>query len=111
MLYVPGVVVDATLKVAVEVPDPGAAMEDGLKLTVTPDGAPDADNATNELNPPETAVVIVEGPLPPAVTESVVGEAEIVKAGVPLEDPVKAAIRPAFGLPHPVTRSYPVTAE
>jgi hypothetical protein len=104
-------VVEATANVTVEVPEPGAAIDAGLKLTVTPAGAPDAVRATAELNPPETAVVIVEVPLLPAATETAVGEAEIVKAGVCVEDPVSALIRPAFGLPHPVTRSYPVTAE
>jgi hypothetical protein len=102
---VPAVVPEATAKVTVEVPEPGAAMEDGLKLTVTPDGAPDAVRATAELNPPETAVVIVELPLLPAATETAVGDAESVKAGVCVEGPVSAPIRPAFGLPHPVTRS------
>lgn len=65
-----------------EVPEPGAAIDAGLKLTVTPVGAPDAVRATAELNPPATAVVTVEVPLLPAATEAAVGEAEIVKAGV-----------------------------
>ena len=96
---------EATAKLTVEVPEPGAAIDVGLKLTVTPDGAPDAVRATAELNPPETAVVMVEDPLLPAATETAVGDAEIVKAGVCVEEPVSAAIKPAFGLPHPVTRS------
>jgi hypothetical protein len=33
-------------------------MDDGLKLTVTPDGCPVADKAMAELKPPETLVVI-----------------------------------------------------
>jgi hypothetical protein len=88
-----------------EEPDPGAAIEAGLKLTVTPLGAPDAVRVTAELNPPEIAVVMVEVPLPPWVTERDAGEAEMVKGGVCVVDPVSAAIRPALGLPHPVTRS------
>ena len=48
-----------TVIVIVEVPEPGAAIDEGLKLTVTPDGMPDADNAIAELKPPETVVVIV----------------------------------------------------
>lgn len=111
MLYVPGVVFDDTVKVAVEVPEPGAPMEVGLNVTVTPVGVPDADSETAELNPPETAVVMVEDPLLPAVTERDPVEEEIVKAGVPVDVPVRAPSRPAFGLPQPVTRSYPVTAE
>ena len=100
----------ATLKVTVDDPEPGAAIDAGLKLTVTPFGAPEALNATAELNPPDTAVVIVEPPLLPATTETAVGEAEMVNAGVCVVPPVSAAIRPAFGLPHPVTRSKPLTA-
>ncbi len=61
----PVAVVDATANVMVEEPEPGAAMEVGLKLTVTPDGWPEADKATAESNPPETVVVIVEVPLFP----------------------------------------------
>lgn len=68
--------------VIVEVPDPGAAMEVGLKLTVTPLGWPLALKATAESNPPDTAVVIVDVPLLPCNTETDVGEAEIVKLGV-----------------------------
>lgn len=102
---------EATVKVAVEAPEPGAAIEVGLKLTVTPEGAPDAERDTAELNPPETAVVMVEVPLLPGATEMDAGDAESVKAGVCVVDPVSALIRPVFGLPHPVTRSKPVTAE
>ena len=97
--------VEATLKVAVEEPEPGAAMEVGLKATVTPVGMPEAERATAELNPPETAVVMVELPLLPWRTESEVGEAEMAKAGVWVVEPVRAAMRPALGLPQPVTRS------
>jgi hypothetical protein len=61
--------------VTVEVPDPGAAIEVGLKPTVTPLGWPVAERAIAELNPPDTAVVTVELPLPPAVTVTAVGEA------------------------------------
>ena len=47
---------------------------------------------------------MLELPLLPCTTETEVGEAEMVKAGLePV--PVSAAIRPALGLPHPVTRS------
>lgn len=56
---------EATAIVMVEEPEPGAAMEVGLKLTVTPVGWPVADNATPELKPPETAVVMAEEPLLP----------------------------------------------
>jgi hypothetical protein len=108
---VPAATVEATANATVDEPEPGAAIEVGLKLTVTPFGAPEAVRATAELNPPEIAVVIAELPLLPATTETDEGEAEIVKAGVCVVPPVSAAIKPAFGLPHPVTRSNPVTAE
>ena len=96
----------------VELPEPGAAMDVGLNVTVTPVGWPLADKATAELNPPDTVVVIVDAPLPPCATETEVGEAEMAKLGVGEEPPLSALIRPIpFGLPQPVTRSYPVVDE
>jgi len=111
MLYVPAATVDATVNVAVDVPDPGVAIDDGLKLTVTPLGMPEAVSATAESKPPETVEVIVDFPLLPAATEIAEGEADKANDGFSVDDPVSAAINPEFGLPHPVTRSYPVTAE
>ena len=71
------------MKVTVDVPEPGAAIEAGLNPTVTPAGAPDELSAMAELrDPPETAVVILEVPLLPAVTVTAVGDAERVNAGV-----------------------------
>ena len=105
IVYVPVAVVEATVMVMVEVPEPGAAMDVGLKLTVTPVGWPVADKAIAELKPPETAVVIVDVPLLPCTTETEVGEAEMVKLG-DVDVPASALIRPVpFGLPQPVTRS------
>ena len=65
----------------VDDPDPGAAIEVGLKLTVTPLGWPVADSPIAESNPPETVVAIVEVPLEPWATESEVGEGVTVKLG------------------------------
>lgn len=111
MEYVPGAVVEATVKVAVEVPEPGAEMDVGLKPTVTPVGMPVAEREMAESKPPETAVVMVDVPLVPTTTETEAGEAAMVKAGDALVG-ARALISAApFGLPHPVTRSYPVTAE
>ena len=45
--------------VSVELPLPGAAMEVGLKLAVTPDGKPEADSETAELKPPPVVMEIV----------------------------------------------------
>ena len=97
--------VEATAMVIADVPEPGAAMDVGLKLTVTPVGWPLAVKAIAEAKPPETVVVIVELPLLPCTTETDVGEAEIAKAGDVLVG-ARALISPVpFGLPQPVTRS------
>ena len=47
------------------VPEPGAAIEAGVKLTVTPEGAPLAVKLIAELKPPETVVVTIAYPLWP----------------------------------------------
>jgi hypothetical protein len=90
--------------VIADVPEPGAAMEVGLKLTVTPVGCPLADSATAELKPPETVVVMVELPLLPCTTETEVGEAASVNAGVAVavtvSETVAVWVRPP---PVPVT--------
>jgi hypothetical protein len=78
---VPAATVEGTVKVAVELPLPGAAIDVGLKLTVTSTVAPLEDNATGELNPFSSAVVIVEVAEPPADALTEVGAAEIVKSG------------------------------
>ncbi len=96
----------------VELPAPGAAIDVGLNVTVTPVGCPLAVKATAALNPFDTVVVIVDAPLPPCTTETEPGDAEIAKLGVGEVPPLSALIKPIpFGLPQPVTRSYPVTAE
>jgi hypothetical protein len=52
-----------TDKVKSDVPEP--VMDVGLKLPVTPDGMPVADNDTAELNPPEPVMVTTPYPLWP----------------------------------------------
>jgi hypothetical protein len=59
---VPAVAVLLAVNVRVELPLPGAAMEAGLKLAVTPVGNPEADRETAELKPPLTVVEIVLTP-------------------------------------------------
>ena len=49
-----------TVMVMVELPEPGAGMSCGLKLTVVPFGTPEAESIMSLLNPPLTVVVIVE---------------------------------------------------
>ena len=82
MLAVPVVAVLLAEKVRVELPPPGAAMEAGLKLAVTPAGNPEADNETAELKPPLTVVEMVEVPEEPWVTLSEAGVAVTVKSAV-----------------------------
>ena len=80
IVCVPGVTLEATARVMVDVPAPGVAMEVGLNETVTPAGNPLAESATAELKPSETAVLTVHVPVLPATTETDVGEADIVNA-------------------------------
>ena len=94
-----------------DVPDPGEPMEVGLKVTVTPVGWPVAESATAESNPPEIVVVIVELPLLPSATETEAGEAAMVNAGLAVVGASVLINAAPLGLPHPVTRSYPVVAE
>ena len=68
--------------VSVELPFPGAAMEVGLKLAVTPAGKPDADNVIDELNPPAAAVETDVLPELPWVTERLVGDVLKLKSAV-----------------------------
>lgn len=92
----------------VEVPAP--VIEFGLKPTVTPAGWPVADKETAELKPFVTVLVIMVFPELPRITDTDPGDAERLKPGVD-EVPAIAFIRPEqFGVPQPVTKSYPVVA-
>ena len=79
---VPRVAVGETVKVSVELPAPGAPIEDGLKEAVTPAGRPEAESEMAALKPPETAVVTVVPPVEPCTMDTEAGEAEIEKSGV-----------------------------
>ena len=48
------------MTVMAEVPAPGAGIGFGSKLTVAPEGTPEADKLIALLNPPLTNVVIVD---------------------------------------------------
>lgn len=65
--------------VIVELPEPGAAIVLGLKLTVVPVGAPEAERLIELLKLPLTAAVIVDVPWLPCATVNEPGEAERVK--------------------------------
>ena len=78
-------------------------------VAVTPLGKPDAASVTLPVNPPTSVTEIVLLPLLPCVTVRLLGEAESVKLAAVA--PVRVLISAGpFGLPHPVTMSYPVTA-
>jgi hypothetical protein len=87
-----------TLTVIIDEPDPGAAMELGLKVTVWLLPCPEADRVIAELKPPVTAVVIVAVPDEFRATVIDVGEAEMVKAAATLEvtvsETVAVCVRP-----------------
>ena len=83
-----------------------------LKDTVTVAGWPLALKVTVLLNPPLTALVMVELPEPPWATESEAGFADRLKPEDDELPPASAAIRAdPFGLPQPLPKSYPVVAE
>jgi hypothetical protein len=89
---VPVVAVLLAENVRVELPLPGAAIEAGLKLAVTPAGNPEADRETAELKPPLTVVETVLVPEVPCVTDKLVGEALTVKSGVAAALMVRATV-------------------
>ena len=90
--------------VIVEEPDPGAGIEDGLKLTVVPEGWPEALSEIAELKPPETVVLIELVPEDPCATVTEVGEAAMVKLGVAPEVTVnETAVVCVWPPPVPVT--------
>jgi hypothetical protein len=67
--------------VMIELPDPGALMVEGLKLTVTPMGTPEAERLMELLNPPLIVVVTSNIASPFCGILSEAGEAEMVKLG------------------------------
>jgi hypothetical protein len=102
IVRVPFVAFLFTVTVMVDVPEPGAVIELGLKLTVTRDPWPLADRPIAELKPGETAVVMVDLPELPRATLMDVGEALIVKLGAgPVTVRVTVVVSgvPLLGLP------------
>ena len=105
MVYVPIELFESAVTVMVEVPEPGAAMDMGLKVTVTPFGWPAADKITAVSKPPEFGVVMVLVRREPLETESEVGEADMLKAGGAFITASALIRADPLGLPQPVTRS------
>ena len=64
-MYVPVGVAAPAVMVAVELPDPGAAMEVGLNEALAPVGRPDAEREMAELKLPEMEVEMVDVPEAP----------------------------------------------
>ena len=88
----PVVAVALAVSVRVDVPLPGAAIDAGAKLAVTPAGKPDAESEIAELNPPLTLVEMEELPDVPCTSERLVGDALIVKFGDAAEVTVSAIV-------------------
>jgi hypothetical protein len=81
MFDVPMAAVLLAAKVKVELPLPGAAIDVGLNVAVTPAGKPEAERETAELKPPLTVVEIVVVRELPCGTDTLVGEALNAKFG------------------------------
>ena len=92
MVEVPVMAVLSTVNVSVELPLPGAAMDAGLKLAVTPVGRPEAERETAELKPPLTVVEIVVLPELPWMIERFAGDALSVKLGEAAAFTVRATV-------------------
>jgi len=80
VLNVPVVAALLAVNVSVELPLPGAAIDAGLKLAVTPLGNPEIERATEELKPFETEVEIVLVAELPCVTDRLEGAALTLKS-------------------------------
>jgi hypothetical protein len=78
---VPVATEDPTLNVAVEVPLPGIATDVGLKLTVTPFGAPLADKVTASSISDSKRTLMVEVPASFCATLTAFGDADMEKSG------------------------------
>jgi hypothetical protein len=98
--------------VKVEVSDP--EIEAGLKLAVTPAGAPRmfAERVTVPVKPfPAVSEITLFWSAPAGVSGRSLGDAESVKYGFVVEVGARAAIVAGpSGVPQPVARSYPIIA-
>jgi len=64
----------------VDEPEPGAAIESGVKVATAPEGKPEAESETAELNDPDMVVEIVELAAVPCCIDRVDGESETEKS-------------------------------
>ena len=103
-LKVPAAAVLLAEIVSVELPLPGAGIEAGLKLAVTPDGRPEAESETAELNPPPVVTETVVVAELPWLMLNDAGEAATIKSGVACfhtsEIAVALAALPAWVTPY-----------
>jgi hypothetical protein len=76
----PTVADDVAVTVRVDEPEPGAAIVEGLKLALTPEGSPEAEREIAELNDPDRVVDTVELPDEPCWIERLDGEFETEKS-------------------------------
>ncbi len=81
-----------TITVIVDVPEPGAAIEVGLKVTLCPAPCPDADKVIAESKPLSAAVVIVAVPDLPLTTVIALGDAPMLNEGLAVEVTVKVIV-------------------
>src|SRR5215469_15065229 len=92
MVAVPIVAAALADSVRVADPEPGAAIDDGLKPAVTPEGRPEADKDTAELKPPEIVLEIVELPEAPCETVNDDGDEVIEKSGTAADVTVSPSV-------------------
>jgi hypothetical protein len=92
IVRVPVVARELAVNLRVDVPVPGAEIEVGLKLAVTPLGRPLADKEIDELKPftPAVLTLVVFEPL--LVTMTVVGDALMVKLALGAEVTIRVRV-------------------
>ena len=105
-LRVPVFTFEATVRVMVEVPAPGAGMVLGLNFAALMLAL----NAMDALKPLEIVVVMVDVPELPRLMAGVFGLALMVKSGLPPPLVSELISVAPFGLPQPVFRSKPLVA-
>ncbi|MFI5105290.1 MAG: hypothetical protein ACHP79_10235, partial [Terriglobales bacterium] len=84
-MAVPVAAVLLAVRVKVELPVPGDAIDAGLKLAVTPAGKPDAESEIADANPFSAEVDTLTVPAVPCFTERLAGVALKLKSAVAAE--------------------------